>query len=123
MGAVEDWKKKLDVRASFEEWNGLEGGTDYPSGRAAFYISPAHCEVKLTRHGQRSHGSQNYFETSKEVNRVLVAAIVENWDSIKSSALRIMVEDENAALIKCKAYVENMVAAIADAEKAMADKH
>lgn len=104
-------------RSEVEAWIKHIGATGrrHSSGTDILSLSPAHAVVKLVVAGQYSEGGQNYWDSPKSFNSVLLDVIHDNFDELRDQVLKRLKASESAALIDAKAEV---AVAMSDIEKA-----
>lgn len=105
---IDNWRKAKNAREIAEEWNSLPDNT-CKYGDTEFNISIAHSSGPvLIRTGQMRQGGNSIWKTESEFNKAILKYIVDNWDGIYPSVLKIMKDRENNALLDCQEFISEM---------------
>lgn len=75
-------------------------------GNDVLSLSIAHATVKLVVAGQYSEGGQNYWDSPKALNVLLLKYVHENFDAIRAAIAADMLASEEAARVATKAELE-----------------
>lgn len=110
------WQKAVGDAQGAQGWHDLPKGPRYQCD--TFEISPAHCKLSLTRCGQQSHGSKNYWESPDALNRALIQVIIRHRNTLIPEAIELLKKEADEALVACKGWLDGMRSQIDELEAA-----
>jgi hypothetical protein len=111
---MNNYEEYLKVKESYEKakkWNDMHGkihgNTVCDKLTPAFFISPAHSEIKLVRSGQEMTGGQNYWSSPAELNKAILNIIREDQE-ICNKAVNVLKVEMEKALVDCQEFIDDL---------------